>query len=242
MGSISKGFSLLLVVILAVSSLIMVESANAQTSKIQPLSNPVILAPSTPPPTPTPMPTPVVTPTRSIAIDYDEVSRTTEGANTILTLNVNARYNFGDTAIFNFQDFILNIFTDVTHGLPPTVFHEHSIDVSPIETGSITVGDTNKEANFQLTFNFPTMQTTFYGDEQDFTSYELAYTGSTAISSLPPQTPITTSPTPANPNLSLNLSSLTAIGIVAVIVALVAISLIYLRRHRKTILQNKPNV
>ncbi len=48
-------------------------------------------------------------------------------------------------------------------------------------------------------------------------------------------TPTTTpTPTQANPNFPLNQSSLTAIGIGAVIVAVTAISLIYLKKHRKT--------
>jgi hypothetical protein len=53
---------------------------------------------------------------------------------------------------------------------------------------------------------------------------------------VPTQTPTPTTPTltQANPNFPLNQSSLTAIGIGAVIVAVTAVSLIYLKKHRKT--------
>lgn len=236
MEKIGRTFALMLILMVATSSvaLLTAKSAGAQTSSIQLMSNPVILSPSTPPPTPTFAPTPVVTPTRSIAIEYDEAGRTTEGANTILSLSVSVKYNFGNASIFSFQDFVLNVFTDISHGIPPTLMHEHSRDVRPTETGSITVGSTNKKADFQLIFIFPTIQTTFYQEKLHFTSYELTYTGSLPISSLPPQTPITPNPTSANADLSVNLLLLTIMGIVAVIIALVAVSVLYLRRHRKT--------
>jgi hypothetical protein len=48
---------------------------------------------------------------------------------------------------------------------------------------------------------------------------------------MPTQTP---TPTQANPNSPLNQLSLTATGIGAVIVAVTAVSLIYLKKHRKT--------
>ena len=186
MGNIGKGLSLLLAVILAVSSLIMIESAYAQ-------SYPVIIA--TPTPTPYVSSAPRPTPTSNIALSYGEVSRETVNDDTQVVLAVNAYYNFGDSVTLDFQDFVLNIITNITHGIPPVVFEEHSGNARPIETGIVTVGSTNRDANFSLTFQFHTMQDTFYGEIKEFTSYEVVYTGNL----YPSSTSASPTPTPTVP-------------------------------------------
>jgi hypothetical protein len=186
MERLSKSFSLLLIVILAVSSLIMVKPANAQAP-----TYPVIIAPPTPAPTVSPAPRP--TPTSNIALSYSEARRETASDDTRIVLSVNAQYNFGDSVTLDFQDFVLQIITNTTQGLAPVVFEEHSGDARPIETGNITIGNTNIEATFSLTFQFRTMQNTFYGKTKEFSSYEVVYTGNVYPSST------STSPTPTVP-------------------------------------------
>jgi hypothetical protein len=239
MGNISKSFTLILVVLLGLSSLIVVESASAQSAT----SYPVIIA--TPSPTPyvyvSPAPTP--TPTSNIALSYSEVSRDTVGDDTRIVLAVNAQYNFGDSVTFNYQDFVLNIFRP-RGGVPIAAkILLHTSDANPQESGSITIGSTNPEADFTLTFIFSTMQEGFEGPVE-FSSYQLVYNSNTesvtpsvaSVASPTPTEPPTTTPslTPANISLSMNQTSLVALGIGIAAAAIVAcVGLIIYSRKRK---------
>jgi hypothetical protein len=178
MARIGKYLTILLVVILAVTSLNIAYSSFAQ-------SYPVIIASPTPEPTLHPVPTP--TPTNKIALDYSEISRATEGSNTILVLAVDATYYFGEQIMINFQDFTLNI--AVERGGPPPIQAGDYIftgTAKPTETGSIIIDNSNNKAAFQLTFVFSTLQNNAHG-QTPFTNYELIYSGSTT----------TTTPTPS---------------------------------------------
>jgi hypothetical protein len=212
MGSISKSFALILIQIIAMSSLsfMLVKPANA---------TPVIIA--TPTPSPTPEPTPVVTPTSNIALDYNEISRASDGDDTILVLTVNARYNFGDAVTLNYQDFVLWILT-VRGGLAPLNLMMHTGDARPIETGSVTIGSISAKVDFTLTFRFLTIQNNFDGPHE-FTSYELVYNANSATSSSPTPTP-EPEPTPT----TLVIAS-------SVIIAVVCVGLlVYFKKRRRS--------
>jgi hypothetical protein len=159
-------------------------------------SSPIIIA--TPIPTTYVSPAPAPTPTRNIALSYSEISREITVDDTQLVLAVNTHYNFGDSVTLDFQDFVLNIITNITHGIPPMVFEEHTGDARPKETGNINIGSANREANFSLTFQFHTMRNTFYGETKQFTSYEVVFTGNINPSS----TPNSSTPTPTVQELS----------------------------------------
>jgi hypothetical protein len=203
MGRISKGFSLLFVVILVVSSLslLIVKPANAQSS-------PVIIVAPTPTLTSTSAPTP--TPTRNIAMDYSEISRASEGVDTRLVLAINVKYNFGEPVTINFQNFTLNI--AVERGGPPPIQPGDFIytgTAKPIETGSVTIDSNSNEDSFQLAFEFPTMQENVHG-QTPFTNYQLVYSGST--------TPASPSPTPTVPEFPA-IALLPLVALVSIAIA-----------------------
>jgi len=189
MGKIAKTFAFTLILTMAISSvgLLTVKPASAQSS-------PVIIV--TPSPTPVPTLAPTPTPTSNIALNYSEVSRTSEGVDTILVLAVTAEYNFGQAVTINFQDFTLDI--AVERGGPPPIQPGSEIyegTAKPLETGNVTLDSNSRQNSFQLTFEFSTLQDNLYG-QTPFTGYELVYSGSTTTASPSP------SPTPAVQELS----------------------------------------
>jgi hypothetical protein len=212
MNRTSKSFAIV-IILMAISSLslIVVKPANAQSITILPVSNPVIIATPTPTPRPTPFPiTPSPTPVPNVSLDYDEVSQTTQGSETVVTLRVMATYNFGDTTTYDFKNFVLDIRTS-RGGLEPYPIYLLTGTANPLESGSVTVGSNNRIADFTLTFRFSTIQNSF-GGPIHFAFYELVY-NSNAVSTItseqtpkPTPTPIQiTTPTPS-PNQSLSPS------------------------------------
>jgi hypothetical protein len=196
MARLGKYPTILLVVILAVTSLNIANSSFAQ-------SYPVIIASPTPEPTLHPAPTP--TPTNNIALDYSEISRATEGSNTRLVLAVNVTYYFGEQIMINFQDFTLNI--AVERGGPPPIQAGAYIftgTAKPIESGSITIDKSNNEDAFQLTFVFSTLQNNAHG-QTPFTNYELVYSGNT--------TTTTPTPSPTVPEFPITATLITVLAV-----------------------------
>jgi hypothetical protein len=234
----SKLAALLFISMLAVSSLIMVETAFAQAS-------PVIIATPTPPPTPTPAPVaPTPTPTRNIALDYSEISRASEGNNTRLVLAVTATYNFGGPVTIVFQSFTLNI--AVERGGPPPFIQPgdfwYTGTANPLETGTVTLDSNNSEESFQLTFVFSTLQPNTEG-QTPFTNYQLVYSGSTTTASPSPTPTATSSPVPTptssqEPPQTEQIKPILnmAIVVAVIIVAVGASLLVYFRKrnHAKT--------
>jgi hypothetical protein len=144
--------------------------------------------------------TQIPTLTSNIAIDYSEVSRTTEGANTKLVLAVDVKYNFGEPVTINFQNFTLNI--AVERGGPPPIQPGDFIytgTAKPIENRSVTIDSNDSEDSFQLTFKFPTLQNNAHG-QTFFTNYQLVYSGNTNTAS-----PFPTPTVPEFPTLTVSL-------------------------------------
>jgi len=180
-------------------------------------SSPVIII--TPTPEPLPTPTPTQAPTRNIAMDYSEISRTSEGENTRLVLAVNASYNFGEPVTINFQDFTLNIAVErggPLAGQPENLF---TGTAKPNETGKIILDESNSELAFQLTFVFSTLQNNAHG-QTPFTIYELVYSGSTTGPS----------PSPTIPELSW-------LAIVPLLLSVFALAVLV--RYRKTVMSDE---
>lgn len=182
--SAHRNFILVIVLMLAVSLFVILRPASAQSS-------PVIIVTPTPTSIATQASTP--TPTNNVAMDYNEVNRTSEGVDTRLVLAVNARYNFGGPVTIDFQSFTLNI--AVERGGPPPIQQGDYIftgTAKPIETGTVTL-DSNNSESFQLTFEFPTMQPNAHA-QTPFTNYQLAYSASPTTAS--------PAPTPTAPEFS----------------------------------------
>jgi hypothetical protein len=248
MGTLNKNLPLLFVAVLAASSLIMVECVGAQSSTSYPV---VIITPTpTPPPsfTPPPTPSPSPTPMKNVGLTYSEVNRwtTNEGKDTTIVLDVKAQYNFGGSVTLNYQNLVLGIIVQYIRGLEPTPFTDISSDVRPIEKGTVTINSTNTEADFQLTYMFPTRQPLAYVSDgtAEFSSYQLTYTGDIAISTAPPQSTsiptqnpvLTANPTPVGSGFQLDQTSLVAIGLgIAEIILVVVVLLVYLKK-----IKNKP--
>lgn len=168
----------------------------AQAIPTQLISSPVIIATPTPTPMPTspPAPTPSPTPIPNVSLDYEELSRTTEGEETVVTLQVTATYNFGEAMTYDYQNFVLEIRTS-RGGLEPFPIYLLTGTAKPFETGSVTVGSSNTYATFTLTFRFSTIQNSF-GGAIPF-AYELVYNSNTISSSTPEPTIFpSASPTP----------------------------------------------
>ena len=125
--------------------------------------------------------------------DYQEISQTTEGTETVVTLQVTATYNFGDAITYDYQNFVLNIRTP-RGGLEPYPMYLLTGTAKPFQTGSVTIGSSNTHATFTLTFRFSTIQSSFGGDIH-FAFYELVYNSNT-ISPSTPQPTISPSPIP----------------------------------------------
>jgi hypothetical protein len=152
-------------------------------------SKPVTIVTPTPAPTPTPTPqSPTPTPTTNIALDYNQVSINEGNETTIVVLSVDVKYNFGENVTLNYQDFLLNIFRE-RGGVPLGNFSWllHTHDAIPVEIGSVTVGNSNREAYFELTFSFSTMQSGFEGPVK-YDSYQLVYNGNVYTESNPSPT------------------------------------------------------
>ena len=220
---------LAIIIVLLGSSVIASGFAFAQVINIQPISNPVIIATPTPTPRPTPLPTtPSPTPLPNISLDYDEVSQTTQGDETVVTLRVRATYNFGETTTYNYQNFVLDIRTS-RGGLEPFPIYMLTGTAKPLETGSVTVGSNNRIADFTLTFRFSTIQNSF-GGAIHFAFYELVY-NSNAVSTATPQPtqspPPMQSPSPTVPEFSWLI-------ILPLLISVLSVALLY-RRHRKNI-------
>jgi hypothetical protein len=232
MGGLGKSFALVIFLILAGTSLMMIKSVSAQSTTPEPTSLPVIIATQTPTPSSTPT-NPNPTPVSNIALDYSEVSRATVGSDTRLVLAINAKYNFGDAVTISFDEFLLNVLTE-RGGLEPFPIMMHTDDARPLETGNVIIGDTNRGANFQLTFSFPTIQYNING-QAPFATYQLVYDAYTATyySSPTPISPSTISTYTTKPASSyLNLNSrqiaLTLFIIVCILVLVVAV---FMRRR-----------
>jgi hypothetical protein len=212
-----------------------------------PTSYPVRIVPPTP--TPTSSPAPTATPTRNIALSYNEVSNTTIGNFTKIVLTVNAQYNFGNPVTLNYQDFVLDVLT--IHGALPPVGWLLTDSVGPFEAGNVTLDNSSRVADFQLTFEFPTMQHSVDGP-YPFGKYELEYNGDITSLSAPSASPSPSpSPTPSptikptieptsTPKrttgfLGTSLPKEDGYAIVAVSVILVAagLSLVYFIRRNK---------
>jgi hypothetical protein len=211
MGNLSKSLTLILILIIAFSSLMMIKPSNAQ-------SNPVIIVTPTPNPTNSPTPqSPTPTPTSNINLDYNQVSVDEGTENTTLVLAVKLTYNFGESVTLNYQDFILNIFRQ-RGGLAPPDMLLHSSNAKPFETGSVSVSSGNREADFELTFSFQTMQPGFEGPVK-FSSYQLVYNGNVTIYTSP-------NPSPTVPEFSW-------LAILPLLLSLFSFALVF--RHRKKI-------
>jgi len=239
--------------VLLAASLFAAGLVSAQATAVQPVSSPVIIATPTPTPTPTPAPTPTPSPTPvpNISLDYNEVSQTTEGSETVVVLHVTATYNFGDPVTYDYQNFDLQIRTS-RGGLEPYPIYLLTGTAKPSEFGSVTVGNSNPHASFTLTFRFSTIQHSF-GGEIHFAYYELVYNSDgvspsttptpTPIPTLTATPPISYSPTasptqttPTRPAADGSLSGWLQIGAVAtvgvVIVLLLVLVVLLLRRVR----------
>jgi hypothetical protein len=157
-----KYLTICLVVILAVSSLLIINLTNAESTPI-PASTPASI--STP------------KPVNNFALTYNEVSRVSEGANTRLVVEVKAKYILGESLTINSHSFYL------VYGNPQEFFR-HS--VKPIETGILgTIDSNNCEKSFQLTFVFPTMQLAGYQVMYDDSRNVLEVTTPTPIPEFP---------------------------------------------------------
>jgi hypothetical protein len=207
MSKIGKTFALFLILIMAVSclTLLMAKSTNAQAMTVQPMSSPVIIATPTPTPMPTdaPTPTPSPTPIPNVSLDYAEISKTTEGNDTVVVLRITATYNFGDTIIYDYPNFVLDIQTS-RGGLEPYPIYLLTGTAKPLQTGSVTVDSNNRIADFTLTFRFSTIQNSF-GGPIHFAYYELVYNSNAVSTSTLEPTPSLTPtqfPSPAVPELS----------------------------------------
>jgi hypothetical protein len=194
-------------------------------------SKPVAIVTPTPAPTPTATPQPpTTTPTTNIALDYNQVSIDEGNETTIVVLGVNVKYNFGANVTLNFQDFLLNIFRE-RGGVPLGNFswHLHTYDAIPVEIGSVTVGNSNREAYFELTFSFSTMQDAFEGPVK-YDSYQLVYNGNVYTESNP--TPTATDESAQNPQATptQQVSEAGAFGagwlVVALVVAAIGITVL----------------
>ena len=231
-GWLGKSFALFVAIILTTTSLMIVTSASAQSATPESTPHPVIIATQTPTPSSSPtIPTP--TPVSNIALDYSEVSRETVGSDTRLVLTVNAEYNFGDSVTISFGEFRLNVLTE-RGGLEPYPIMMHTDDAKPLETGDVIVGRTNKEATFQLTFIFPTMQYNINGPAP-FTTYQLVYDAYTATyySSPTPVSPYTTptyTPKPAGSYLNFNSRQI-AFALFIILCILVLVVAVFMRRR-----------
>ncbi len=221
--------TLILILIVATSSLIAAGFALTHALPVQPISSPVIIATPTPTPSPTPPPTPTPSPTPipNISLDYDEVSQTTQGSETVVTLRITATYNFGDTITYNYQSFDLDIRTP-RGGLEPFPIYLLTQTVKPMETGSVTVGSNNRVEVFVLTFRFSTIQSSF-GGEIPFAYYELVYNSNTFYTATPQPTP---SPIPTE-SPSPTVTELPAIVLLPLLFAIISVALII--RYQKQV-------
>ena len=191
MKHLSVSCAVLFAVILLI---LMVETTSVQ-------SKPVVIVTPKPAPEPTAAPTP--TPITNIALDYNQVSIDEGNETTVVVLGVNVRYNFGEEVTLDYQDFLLNIFRE-RGGVPLGNFSWllHTHDAIPVEVGSVTVGDNNREAYFELTFSFSTMQSGFEGPVK-YDSYQLVYNGDIYTESTLKPTPAETVNPSQNPQTTL---------------------------------------
>jgi hypothetical protein len=112
-------------------------------------------------------------------LSYTELTRETVGNDTRIVVIINAQYNWGDFATIYYQGFNLQVFI-VQGGLALNMM-VNSDNVRPLEEGQVTINGSNSTANFQLLFEFPSMQYNSDGPVpfSQFGSYGIQYEGTT---------------------------------------------------------------
>jgi hypothetical protein len=151
--------------------------APTQTPAATPSAQPTEL------PTPTPIPTAAVTPSpqtttitdQNITVNYSEYRResSADGATTTVVVSIDVQYQ-GEAVTLEYSRFHLSILTS-RGGLEPYPIYLESSQAHPFESGSITVGESQSQASFRLTFRFSTLQQTSMGGITAFHGYELRY-------------------------------------------------------------------
>jgi hypothetical protein len=177
---VQKSAIIIIAVLLVITSLsiginigLFWSTQSSVTSSPQPESYPSTV------PAITPQPTANHPPGAPYNLSYTELSRETIGNDTRIVVTIKAQYNWGESVTINYQGFNLRVFI-VQGGLALNMMI-NSDNVRPNEEGQVTINSSNSTANFQLSFEFPSMQYNSDGPVpfSQFGSYDIQYEGTT---------------------------------------------------------------